>query len=118
MNARFENFDSEFDANTQSLLDQAENDLAFLKDPYTPMVLNMEPGAEIGADGQLIQAPSFEMSLRKKAGDEGGLDWGDGIGGSTLPPLMGTSLGTIKIILYLQSSLPNWTPLTGTHRPN
>mgnify|MGYP000578978502 CR=1 FL=1 len=49
------------------------------------MQLDMNPGAGIGVNGKLIQAPSFELQLKKAASIR--QDWGEGLGGSKSPPL-------------------------------
>ena len=48
MKESMEQFDTVFDENTQAILGMAEEDLAFLKEPFTPVELDMNPGASIG----------------------------------------------------------------------
>jgi len=88
MNRRMETFDEGFDEGSEMLVKMAEKDMDWLADPFKPMVLDMNPGAGVGVDGNLIQAPSFEMQLKKSA--QVGQDWGDGIGGSKTPVLLST----------------------------
>lgn len=95
MTKRMETFDKNFDENTNQLMAQAEADLNWLSDPFKPMTLNMNPGAGIGANGQLIQAPSFEMQLKKASSPQD--NWGESMGASKKPALMSTSLGEMMI---------------------
>ena len=44
------------------------------------MLLDMNPGKGIGLDGNLIQAPSFELQLKKAASNGMADDWGMGLG--------------------------------------
>ena len=63
MNARFDELDKGFDANVDNLVASAEKDLEWLSEPFKPMDLQMNPGAGIGADGQLLQPSEFEIQL-------------------------------------------------------
>ena len=65
MNKHMATFDTNFDEGTKLLMKEAEKDLDWLAEPFKPMVLDMNPGKGVGADGQLIQAPSFELQLKK-----------------------------------------------------
>ena len=49
----------------------------------------------IGANGELIQAPSFSLILDQAKGL--GDDWGEGLGGSSTPPLQAGSVGEMMV---------------------
>ena len=80
--ANLDAFDADFDTRSEALLDAALNDpivgLAKLKEPFTPVELNMDPGSAIGVNGEFLQPNPWQMSERALSSSPA--DWGDSIG--------------------------------------
>ena len=95
VSARMDDFDASFDADTQSLVQRADKDLAYLKKRIPEMKIDMDPGSAVGVSGEFLQPAPWTMSSRAASKTKD--DWGGDIGGSKTPVLQSTNLGNMMI---------------------
>lgn len=86
MNVELDLFDAEFEASTEYVWEKSKRNLAQLqvKMPEISQDLNMDPGSSIGINGEFLQPAAYNL---KAEAQKAVMDWGESMGGSTLPRL-------------------------------
>ena len=88
-------FDAQFDRDTEMLVERANEDLEYIREPIPEIELNMEPGSSINLDNNYMAPAPWQLTQDEMS--DGKTDWGEDIGPSKSPMFQSTSLGKLMI---------------------